>query len=74
MPLTKSPKDVSSENHDFTLSVYIFSSNFYFSTFNSLSIHLVPSRIVISLVMSEEAFTIKRNITMILHICGKEDP
>ena len=46
MPLTKSPKDVSSENHDFTLSVYIFSSNFYFSTFNfnSLSIHLVPSR------------------------------
>ena len=27
-----------------------------------------------SLVMSEEALTIKRNITMILHICGKEDP
>ena len=30
--------------------------------------------IIVSLVMSEEALTIKRNITMIPHICGKEDP
>ena len=39
-----------------------------------MSINGLLFYIVISLVMSEEAFTIKRNITMILHICGKEDP